>query len=139
MNSNPVERVLSLLEGVRESSTGQYKALCPAHDDKSPTLSVTEKDDRVLIHCFAGCETGDVLDALGLRMSDLFVNRDTHGPIPVRDRWNARAMLRELSDESAVVLIAAADMLQQKPLPPEDHKRLRKAADRIARIVEITS
>lgn len=139
MNTNPIERVLSLLEGVRESSTGQYKALCPAHDDKSPTLSVTEKDGRVLIHCFAGCETGDVLDALGVRMSDLFVNRDTHGPIPVRDRWNAQAMLRELSDESAVVLIAAAAMLQNRPFPPDDYKRLRVAFDRISRIVEVTS
>jgi len=30
-------------------------ALCPAHDDRNPSLSIQLADDRILIHCFAGC------------------------------------------------------------------------------------
>ena len=43
---------------------------CPAHSDSYPSLSVTEGDDgRVLIHCFGGCETDDILAELGLDAS----------------------------------------------------------------------
>src|SRR5262249_23186215 len=50
-----------------------YKAHCPAHNDGTPSLSVSEGDDgRVLLYCFAGCETESVVDAIGLTMADLF-------------------------------------------------------------------
>ena len=39
-------------------------ARCPAHEDGSPSLSLRLTDDRILIHCFGGCETGAVLKAL---------------------------------------------------------------------------
>ena len=55
---------LGLLEGVRKSGTG-YKARCPAHDDKNPSLSVTEGDDgKVLVTCFAGCPFVAIRDSL---------------------------------------------------------------------------
>lgn len=52
---------------------GQNKliARCPAHDDKSPSLSITYVDNKVLMHCFGGCEVASVLDALGLTFDDL--------------------------------------------------------------------
>src|SRR3712207_2022060 len=65
-------RVLERLEGVRQRNGG-FMALCPAHDDQRPSLSVSEGDDgKVLVRCFAGCETEEVLDALGLSIHDLF-------------------------------------------------------------------
>jgi hypothetical protein len=45
---------------------------CPAHDDGVPSLSVNEKDGRVLLHCQAGCATTDIVAALGLTMGALF-------------------------------------------------------------------
>ena len=48
-------------------------ARCPEHDDQEPSLSVkTASDGRVLLNCFAGCATEDVVERLGLRMRDLF-------------------------------------------------------------------
>jgi len=74
----PVEKVLDGLEGIRESS-GSWKALCPAHADREPSLSVTEGDDgRALLKCFAGCDTENVVAALGLEMSDLFEKSNGH-------------------------------------------------------------
>lgn len=68
----PVDRVLERLEGVSERD-GNYVALCPAHDDQEPSLSVSEGDDLcVLLQCFAGCTPQKITDALGLKMSDLF-------------------------------------------------------------------
>ena len=37
---------------------------CPAHDDRTPSLSVRVGEKRLLFHCFAGCETGNVIRAL---------------------------------------------------------------------------
>ena len=124
---------------MRETAPDQFVAKCPAHDDGSPSLCIRDKGDVLLIHCHANCDPLEVMDAVGLTLADLFVEHDHHGPTPRRDRWNARAMLRELSDESVVVLIAATDMLQNRPLPPDDYKRLRAAVDRIARIVEVSA
>ena len=41
---------------------------CPAHEDRMPSLSVTEtRDGSVLVHCFAGCSQTEVIDALKAR------------------------------------------------------------------------
>ena len=38
---------------------------CPAHDDHTPSLSITTGSDGTLLwHCFAGCSNADVTDAL---------------------------------------------------------------------------
>lgn len=37
---------------------------CPAHDDRSPSLSVRIGERRLLFHCFAGCDAREVLRAL---------------------------------------------------------------------------
>jgi hypothetical protein len=45
------------------------------------SLSVGEGEDgRALVWCRAGCDTGDVLAALGLTFRDLFPNRWSIGP-----------------------------------------------------------
>ena len=74
----PVDLVLDRLEGI--SPKGEScQALCPAHDDHEPSLSIAEGEDgRVLIKCFAGCKTEDVVAALGLEMKDLFERRNGH-------------------------------------------------------------
>ena len=69
---NPqLSKVLERLTGVIKSGNG-FKALCPAHDDHNPSLSISEGDDgRVLICCHAGCECKDILVAIDLPMKDI--------------------------------------------------------------------
>ena len=57
-----IETLISRLDGVRETGSGKYLARCPAHDDRNPSLAIKDGDDgRVLVHCFAGCGTAEVL------------------------------------------------------------------------------
>jgi hypothetical protein len=57
-----------------------WKALCPAHDDQTPSLSIAaNKRDYVTVHCRAGCDWSDVYAALGLALADLWPSED-HDP-----------------------------------------------------------
>ena len=66
---------LQKLTNVKPSNSG-YLCKCPAHDDKENSLSVTYKDERILLYCHAGCNIMDILNKLGLKMSDLFNNKE---------------------------------------------------------------
>lgn len=80
---NPLDRVLSKLQGVQCVGDGKYKALCPAHDDHDPSLSVDTGDDgKVLLTCRSQhCETAAIVREMGLSMSDLFpANGSSHTP-----------------------------------------------------------
>ncbi len=58
---------------VRRTGDGKWEAQCVAHDDREASLSIGTGDDGcVLLNCHAGCETSDIVQALGLKMSDLF-------------------------------------------------------------------
>ena len=59
---------LSRLDGVKPAGPGRYMACCPMHNDTNPSLSVTVKDvkgtEKILLKCFAGCRTEDILEEL---------------------------------------------------------------------------
>src|SRR5665213_3625415 len=42
-------------------------ARCPAHEDRDPSLSIDERDGKILLKCFAGCDNRDVIAALRSR------------------------------------------------------------------------
>jgi hypothetical protein len=55
----------------RRSGPG-WIARCPAHEDRSPSLSIREVDGRTLLHCFAGCTIENICGSLGITVADLF-------------------------------------------------------------------
>ncbi len=64
---------------------------CPAHDDRNPSLSVSEgRDGTVLVHCHGGCSQEAVIDALrgcGL-WTAAYVSKQTYIGLPrERDAW----------------------------------------------------
>jgi putative DNA primase/helicase len=70
---------LSKLNKVKKSGD-KYMSLCPAHDDKNLSLSITSDKEKIIVHCFAGCSTESVLQSLGLNMADLFFNHKIQRP-----------------------------------------------------------
>lgn len=64
------DELLDKLEGVNR--TGDHAmALCPAHGDRNPSLSVDLKDGVIVLYCHAGCTQGDVMEAIGVTGKDL--------------------------------------------------------------------
>lgn len=65
--------ILGRFVDVTEEGDGGYLALCPAHGDSRPSLRIWRGDDlKVRLTCRAGCATSAVIQAAGLRWSDLF-------------------------------------------------------------------
>ena len=62
---------LSRLDGKKKCG-GYYIARCPAHGDKHQSLSISEKDGRILVNCHAGCSANAIVGAMGLELKDLF-------------------------------------------------------------------
>lgn len=134
----PVSLLLSRLDKVRPTGPGRWLARCPAHEDRSPSLSVRETDDgAALLHCFAGCPTADVLAAVGLEFADLYPDRaPDYGPRP-KSRIPALDAIRALHFEALVVAIAARALLEGKPLDTGDMERLALAEQRIRAAVSL--
>ena len=100
----------------RRSGSG-YIARCPAHGDRSPSLSISNgRDGRILLRCHAGCDTFAIVKALGLQVSDLFAtDRPAH-----RSSWSARRpdvveVERALRDECAAIRAREAQTLGNEP------------------------
>lgn len=70
-----VESLLARLKFVRRNGSG-WQALCPAHADKNPSLSIHARDCKILLHCHAGCSHEAVLAALKIEQRDLFLDGD---------------------------------------------------------------
>ncbi|MGH8272803.1 MAG: DNA primase [Gammaproteobacteria bacterium] len=137
------DRLLARLEGVRETGAGRWIACCPAHKDKSPSLSIRElSDGRVLLHDFGACETLDVLGAVGLELKDLYPDslpnprRERYGPS--RDRIHPADALRCVSHEATLVAIVASSLAEGRTVTAADADRVALAAGRIRGALDVT-
>ena len=136
----PAEKFVQRLGKVK-GRNGSWTACCPAHDDKSPSLSIREGEDgRVLVHCFGGCDVQEVLGAVGMDMSDLFPEKqeryEGQTSKQMKPAFYATDLLRIASFECLVVMIAAYDIRQGKKLSESDMDRLQVAQQRIEEVVQ---
>jgi putative DNA primase/helicase len=97
-----------------------WVARCPAHEDNAPSLRIDEFDDgKVGLICHAGCDTRDVVRAMGVTMSDLFEPEATPIGGPVEDA------VYDYTDERGqllyqVVRYKPKAFRQRRPLPGDD-------------------
>ena len=85
--------LLSRLDAVRPTGRG-WRARCPAHADRTPSLSIHEGTRGVLLRCFAGCPLTDICQAIHLASADLFYDAPTPRgtrPIPKPIRKDPRS------------------------------------------------
>ncbi len=84
-------------------SNGAGMCRCPAHDDRSPSLSVRVGDRSLFFHCFSGCDTLDVLRALrwgGTIDRAGILSTDEAAPA---ESGNMRSLISRLWDRASTV------------------------------------
>jgi len=120
-----VEELLDRLEKVRSTGKNKWKACCPVHGDRNPSMDIEEKDGKVLVHCKACNANGlEVVQALALPVSVLFEKELPKGHIP-------KKLKEEVSVDRLVIEGAKQMEKNGKPLSYNDFKRLRLAKSRI--------
>ena len=76
-------QILGMLDHVSgPNASGEYTARCPAHQDRTASLTVTAKAsprdgrERIYLCCHAGCGNDAIMTALGITAKDLIVRPD---------------------------------------------------------------
>jgi hypothetical protein len=95
-----VEVVLDKLKKVRQSGAN-YLAVCPAHEDDKPSLSIREREGVILVKCFAGCSFDSIRKALGLAVSSFFPD----GSAPSNGKRRVDRRGQELEAMSAIQVL----------------------------------
>lgn len=135
-----VDVLLANLERVRSIGDGRWVASCPtafhARGDRSAGLGIKQVDDRVLIHCPAGCSAADVVAAIGLGLADLFERPlSTKSVAPVRQPPFPRAMTDRLFKAATVLMLAADQLRFGKALNDADFETVQRAYAEIDTVV----
>jgi hypothetical protein len=117
-----LDKVLSCLDKVKSAGTDKWKACCPAHDDKNPSLAISETSGGVvLLKCWAGCTTQSIVSAIGLELRDLFP-----GEKPLR-----RGPSKSAIEHERMVYRIGKSLLKQGKLEGSDIERFNLAKQRL--------
>lgn len=141
-HSTAADRLLSRLEGVRSRGPGSWIARCPAHPDRSPSLSIRETSDgTVLLKCFSGCGAADIVAAVGLSLGDLFPPRPAFshtGQRPGRPAFPWRDFAEATMTTLTALCLALRDLAAGVPIAESDRDFLTREAERLLGLIEST-
>lgn len=129
-----IDLILPSLGKARSLGRNKWVACCPAHDDKSPSLSIQITDNRILMHCFAGCHIEDITAAMGLRISDLFSGSLSREQRREYKRQQYRTVIKH---ESLFLHMAKNDLQNGLEISAIDKERIDKAAARVRKAKEV--
>lgn len=124
-----VAPILDRLEKVRQVKPDAWTACCPAHEDTTPSLAITDKGDRLLVFCYAGCTFDEIRAALGMQAHEFYA--DSKAPKSAAPGVSMRSLNDALVRELVVCWVVAADRSKGKPINAADLARERIARQRI--------
>ncbi|UVT20109.1 MAG: hypothetical protein H8K03_20410 [Nitrospira sp.] len=76
--SHPILDQIITSTHAKQNGSDQWLGHCPAHGSRqNRDLSIALRDDKILLNCFAACQTEAVCGALGLGLTDLFLTART--------------------------------------------------------------
>ncbi len=127
-----IDKILQHLSKVKKTSKG-FQAQCPAHADKSPSLSIKETaDGRILLHCHAGCTAEAVVASIGLKLSDLYHPATNTPRRPPPAPGISRSELHKAASfEKTILYFASCDLSRGKTLNATDIARCDLARTRL--------
>jgi hypothetical protein len=127
------DALISRLDRPRPTGRGSWLCRCPAHEDKSPSMTVRECDDgRVLVHCFAGCGVSEILGAVGLEFDALFPPKPLGDRVaPMRRPFPAADVLEAVMHSALTVQQVAAAVQESGQVTPHQRVLLQTAVARV--------
>lgn len=135
-----INDLLSRLKQVKKTGANTWKACCPAHEDRSPSMAIKETTDgAILIHCFAGCSVPEIVGSIGVDMGDLFpepLERSVHLVRGSRHAFNARDAVTYMAKESLFVAACCVTLRELGALPEKDRDRLMDISGRMLAIAD---
>ena len=112
LSANDIVEVIGAFLDIKPAGTGRFKALCPFHQEKTPSFSINR--DRQMFHCFGCGKSGDAITFL----------RDFEG-------LTFSEALRKLADRGGIRLPAATEQDSQSDFEREQLIRLGTHAARL--------
>ena len=132
-----IDDFVSRLDKVKRTGPNRYIARCPAHDDKSPSLTISVGNNgSVLVNCFGGCGAIDVINAMGLDWSDLLPDNQDEVK-PKKNVIYATEGLLLIQNEMRMSMLVMSKILSRKELIAEDYMTIRNALTRINTVMEL--
>lgn len=128
-----VDNLLSRLNKVRSHGKGQFMAQCPCHADKTASLSIKDMGDgRILINCFASCDTYSILQSVGLDWKDVL----PESAISNREKSEKQVLyssevLKVLKFEAQIITLIGFDIKKTGVINGDAIERLELAMQRI--------
>ena len=135
-----INDLLNRLSKVKQTGSGKWVACCPAHEDRSPSLSIRQADDKILIYCFAGCDVDDVVGSVGMSLSDLMPESVgyNHQPTPTVLTASTKAELFDVMvGETAIFMVAARQIAMGIEFSEVDTNRIRQAEIRLDKVIAL--
>lgn len=132
--SDNLTEILRSLQKVKQTGNGKFIACCPVHSDRSPSLAITEKPDKmILLHCF-GCGAGgvDICNALGIDPISLFPPNDNlRFEKKARSGFSAWQLFHVLHADLVRLTIIASDLRKIGELSSDDRQFISEVITRI--------
>ncbi len=112
-----IDEILTYFDGVKKNGQG-FNALCPAHDDHNPSLSISQAGDKILLTCHTGCDAESIMQQIGLELADLF--NDSEMP-PLENKPEVKPIDSKLIEElhQSCTKEAQAYLQKQRAITPD--------------------
>ena len=126
--------IVALCESVtgkapRKNDRG-WMAVCPAHKDDYPSLSICDGERGVLLNCFQGCTAKEICNALNIELKDLFY--DNNQPIKRRSNYSRE----QFEIDTMHCFIHYSEKLDGIVASQDEYKSFRRAEERLREYVK---
>ncbi|MCP3931201.1 MAG: hypothetical protein GY705_19120, partial [Bacteroidetes bacterium] len=105
--------------GIKQTGSNRYLSKCPAHEDRSPSLSITTEPEKILLHCHAGCSPQSIVESVGYSLGDLFTEDEK---LKGEYRQHKKIQFHEAQflTDFQIVKLAESDLSRNKKLSQKD-------------------
>lgn len=131
--SRQLDNLLSRLQKVKRVGKDSHIACCPAHQDKSPSMTIREiEEGKILLHCFGGCSVDEICRSIGITIADIMPDRQPDAlRRPMTAPFNARDVLECIKNDAQLLALFISDVTQGKAITPQEAANAYKASCRI--------